>query len=92
MDKRYFSVDRDFIKTYNEEIDEGYLHEVDVQYIEKLHELHNHLLFLPERMKTKKFKKLVANLQFKTSIKSWIRFEKKVIKVIKFIQNTWLKT
>ena len=77
MDKRYFSVDRDFIKTYNEESDEGYLHEVDVQYIEKLHELHNHLLFLPERMKTKKFKKLVANLQFKTSIKSWIRFEKK---------------
>ena len=70
MDKRYFSVDRDFIKTYNEESDEGYLHEVDVQYIEKLLELHNHLLFLPERMKTKKFKKLVANLQFKTSIKS----------------------
>ena len=33
----------DFIKNYNEEIDEGYFLEVDVQYLEKLHELHNAL-------------------------------------------------
>ena len=26
---------------------------VDVRYLEKLHELHNDLLFLPERMKIK---------------------------------------
>ena len=44
--------DGDFIKTYNEERDERYLYDVDVQYIEKLHKLHNHLLFLSERMKT----------------------------------------
>ena len=31
----------DFIKSYNEESDEGYFLEVDVQYPEKLHELHN---------------------------------------------------
>ena len=30
-----------FIKSYNEESDEGYFLEVDVQYPEKLHELHN---------------------------------------------------
>ena len=37
----------DFIKDYNEESDEGYFLEVDVQYLEKLHELHNDLPFLP---------------------------------------------
>ena len=29
------------MKNYNEESDEGYLQEVDVQYLEKLHELHD---------------------------------------------------
>ena len=37
----------DFIKSYNEKSDEGYFLEVDVQYPEKLHELHNDLLFSP---------------------------------------------
>ena len=35
----------DSMKNYNEEIDEGYFLEVDVQYLEKLHELHSYLLF-----------------------------------------------
>ena len=39
------------IKKYNEENDEGYFLEVDVHYLEKLHEVHNDLPFLPERMK-----------------------------------------
>ena len=58
--------------------DEGYSLEVDVQYPEKLHELHNDLSFLPERMKIEKVEKLVTNLheKFKASIKSWINFEK----------------
>ena len=47
----------DFIKNYNEESDKGYFLEVDVQYPEKLHELHNGLLFLPERMKKWKSRK-----------------------------------
>ena len=42
----------DFIKNYNEESDEGYFLEVDAQYQEKLHELHNDVPFLPERKKT----------------------------------------
>ena len=42
---------KDFIKNYNEESDEEYFLEVDVQYLKKLHELHNDLLFLHERMK-----------------------------------------
>ena len=51
----------DFIKNYNEESDEGYFLEVDVQYPEQLHELHNDLLFLDERIKIEKVEKLVAN-------------------------------
>ena len=38
----------DFIKRYNEESDEGYFLKVDVQYTEKLCELHNDLPFLSE--------------------------------------------
>ena len=56
----------DFIKNYNEESDNGYFLEVDVQYLEKLHELYNDLPFLPERMKIEKVEKLVANLHDKT--------------------------
>ena len=35
----------DFIKNYNEESDKGYFLEVDVQYLEQLHEFHNDLPF-----------------------------------------------
>ena len=44
----------DFIKKYNKVSNEGYFLEVDVQYFEKLHELHNDLSLLPERMKIEK--------------------------------------
>ena len=47
----------DFIKRYN--------HESDVQYIEKLHDLHNDLPFLPERMKIEKVEKFISNLHDK---------------------------
>ena len=50
------------IKNYNEESDEGYFLEVDVDYQEKLHKLHNDLPFLHERMKIENVEKLVANL------------------------------
>ena len=51
----------DFINNYNEETDEGYLLEVDVQYPEKLHELHNDSPFLPERTKLGKIEILLTN-------------------------------
>ena len=91
----------DFIKNYNEESDEGYFIKVGVQYLEKLHELHNDLPFLPERMKIEKVEKLVANLHDKTEYVIHIRnlkqalnhglVLKKVHRVIKFNQNAWLK-
>ena len=77
-----------FIKNYNEVRDEGFFREADVQYPENLHNLHNGLPFLPERIKIEKVEKLVVNLQdeteeiythkkFKTDIKSWISFLKR---------------
>ena len=56
----------DFIKKYNEESYGGYFLEVDAQYLKKLHEFHNFLPILPERMKIEKVKKLVTNVHDKT--------------------------
>ena len=89
----------DFTKNYNEENDEGYFLEVDVQYPEKLHELHNDLPFFPERKKIKKVEKLVTNLYDKNEYVIHIRnlkqalnhglILKKVHRVIKFNQKDW---
>ena len=75
--------------------------EVDMQYLEKLLELHNYLTFLPERIKIENVEKLVANLHDKTEDVTHIRnlkqalnhrlVLKKVHNVIKFNQNVWLK-
>ena len=37
-----------------------------MQYLKNLHDFHNNLPFLPERMKIEKVKKLVANLHNKS--------------------------
>ena len=50
------------MKSYNKKSDEGHFLQVDVQYLQKLRELHNDLLISPERMKIGKVEKLVANL------------------------------
>ena len=92
----------DFIKNFNEENDEGYFLEVDAQYLEKLHELHNDLLLLPERMKIEKVKKFVANFYDETEYVIHIRNLKQALnhglvlkkgyRMIKFNQNAQLKT
>ena len=55
----------DFIKTSNKDSDIGYFVEADVQYPQRLHELHNDVPFLPKRMKIEKLEKLLANLHDK---------------------------
>ena len=45
-----------FIKSYNEKSDEGYFLKVDVQYSEKIYELHNH--FYPKERNLKHSKRL----------------------------------
>ena len=62
-----------FIKNYKEESDKGYFLKVDTQYLQKLHELHNDLSFLPERMKIEKIEKLVPNLHDKNEYDIHIR-------------------
>ena len=61
------------IKNNNEESDERYFLEADVQYPKKLHDLHDNLLFLSERMKIEKVEKLVTNLHDKTEYVIQIR-------------------
>ena len=50
----------DFIKSCNEDSDEGHFLEVDLQYPENLHSLHNDLSFFPGKMK---IKEKIKNLQ-----------------------------
>ena len=52
----------DFIKSYDEEIDIGYLPVAATEYPKNLHMLHSNLPFLPERMKINKYDKHVCNL------------------------------
>ena len=51
-----------FIKSYSEENKEGYFLEVDIQYPEEWHELHDNFPFFPERTKIENLEKLVACL------------------------------
>ena len=46
-----FEFNEYFIKRYNEESDERYFLEVDVQYSEKLHDLHKDLPYKLEKLK-----------------------------------------
>ena len=91
----------DFIKSYDEESDIGYLLVVDVEYPKNLHMLHSDLPFLPERMKINKCDKLVCNLNNKEcypvhilALKQALKHGLKLQKVhsgIKFRQECCLK-
>ena len=79
----------------------GYFLEVDVQYLEKLHDLYNDLPFLAERMKALNIEKLVADLHDESEYVIHIRnlkqalnhglVLKKVHRMIKCDPNVWLK-
>ena len=79
----------------------GYLLEVNVQHPKGLHENHNELLFLAERMKMGKEEKLVPNLKDKKgyvvhikaldqALKHGLKL-KRVHRVIEFQQSKWMK-
>ena len=61
-------IDEDFIKNYDKDSDKGYILELDVKYPKNLHDLHNGLPFLPERMKIDKCSQLVCNLYDKKTM------------------------
>ena len=94
-------INEDFIKNYNENNDKGYILEEDVKYPKRLHELHNDLPFLSERMEVNKCKKLVCNLfdkkkyvvhinALKQALNHGLKL-KKIHTVIEFKQEAWLK-
>ena len=62
MKKSTSKFNETFIKNYNENSGKGYI------YPKNLHDLHNDLLFLPEKLKTKKCCKLVHNLHHKKCV------------------------
>ena len=91
----------DFIKSYDEEGDVGYLLVVDVKYSIKVRMSHKYLPFLPEKMKINKCSKLVSNLNDKENYSIHIvalkpalnhgLLLKKVHSAISFRQEAWLK-
>ena len=91
----------DFIKSYDEEGDVGYLLVVDIEYPKTLRMLHSDLSFLPDRMKVDKVKKLVCNVTDKenysihiAALKQALNHGLKLIRVhsvISFRQESWLK-
>ena len=66
MDQDISQFNDDLIKNYNEKVIKDVFLKLMFKYTKKLLELHNYLLFLPERMKIEKVEKLVANLHDKT--------------------------
>ena len=79
----------------------GYLLEVDVKYPKELHDSHNELLFMCEKMKINRVEKLVPNLYDKKKYVIHIRalvqalkhglILEKVHRVVEFNQSAWLK-
>ena len=75
--------------------------EVDLEYPENLHDLHNDYPFCPERVKCNRVEKLIPNLRNKTKyiihyknliqcLKSGMKL-KKIHRGIKFIESEWMK-
>ena len=68
MEKNILKFNVDFIKNYDEDSDKGYIFEVHLEYLKNLHYLHSDLPFFHERMKMKKYSKLVCDLYDKNNI------------------------
>ena len=94
-------INEDVIRNYDENNDKGYIFEVDVKYLKRLHDLHSDLPFLSERMEINKCKKLVCNLYDKKKYVAHINTLKqalnhglklkKIHRVIESNQEAWLK-
>ena len=62
MEKNVSKFGEHFTESYDEGSNKGYILEIDVEYPKDLHNLHNNLPFLSERMKIKKCNKLECSL------------------------------
>ena len=91
----------DFIKSYDQEGDVGYLLVVDIEYPKTLRMLHSDLPFLSDKMKVNKVKTLLCNVTDKenysihiVALKEALNHGLKLIRVhraISFRQEAWLK-
>ena len=68
-----------FIRNYDENSDIGYFLEVDIDYPEKLFNLHKDLPFLPERKKVNKVEKLICSIEDKEKYVIHIRVLKQAL-------------
>ena len=94
-------IDEDFVRGYDKNDNKGYILELDVDYPNKLQNLHSDLPFLPKRMVINNTKKLLCNLNDKKNYVVHINVLKqaldhglklrKVHRVIEFAQEVWLK-
>ena len=98
---RWVDVNPNEISELSARTDKGYLLEVDVRYPTELHDSHNDLPFMCERMKINKVEKLVPNLRDKKGYKIHIRALNRALKhglipdrihqAIEFNQTDWMK-
>ena len=94
-------IDEDFAKNYDKNNNKGYILDEDIDYPNKLQNLHSDLPFLPERMVINNTKKLVCNLNDKMNYIVHINVLKQALdhglklrkfqRVIEFEQEAWLK-
>ena len=87
--KDLFQFKENFLNNYYEKSDEGYFLRSDGQYLKKLHELHNDLSFLSERMKIEKVRKLVAILHDKTKYVIHKRNLKQALNYGLVLKSSW---
>ena len=90
------------MKNYNDHSDEGYFLEVDVQQAENLHDIHNDLPHLHNRIEIEKAEKLAANLHDNKEYIIHVKNSKQILnhglifrkvhRVIKFNQKAQLKS
>ena len=99
---RWVDVKPDEIRKLAKREDKSYLLEVDVSYPKELHDSHNDLPFMCERMEINKVEKLVPNLHNKRNYVIHIRvldqalthglILEKIYRAIEFDQSAWMKT
>ena len=99
---KWIEIDPDQISDLAASKIKGYLLEVDVRYPTDLHDSHNDLLFMCDKMKINKVKKLVPNLKDKKNYVIHIRALDQVLRhglvlerihrAIEFNQTDWMKS
>ena len=98
---RWVDVNPNEISELSARTDKGYILEIDVSYPKELHNPHNNLPFMCERMEINGVEKLVPNLRDKKGYVIHIRALNQALKyglildrihrVIEFDQSAWMK-